>query len=144
MTTFEQPEHADLDWVVHDILEGFDEKSMENIKRLESPEEIFKAGFFFGMSIRNHYGLWHDSNLAKWFKTNTGLHHADDMSMIIEYALWYKVNDQEFDYSPMIKKFEEHWADYGYTIDMQPIPGYKSQVIKYEVHPDGKVRKSEK
>jgi hypothetical protein len=67
----------------------------------------------FGMTLRNNLGLWKETNLTKWFKENTGLTHADDMSTILSKALWHCANGTPYDYAPDVERFKKHWVNQG-------------------------------
>ena len=58
--------------------------SNENRQRLTeiSEEELISFHFSGGLSLRNSWGLWKGSRLAKYFN-EMGIHHPDDMSFII-------------------------------------------------------------
>lgn len=52
-------------------------------------EEHWKLHFGLGMAVRNHFGLWQDNELTRFFRDN-GIDHPDSMSgpFIDGYALY--------------------------------------------------------
>jgi hypothetical protein len=82
--------------------------------RPEDREYIAKEGTAgahhgFGTAMRNCWGLWHDSDLAKHFKTVYGLGHADDMSGMILSAVEAQVKGTAFDANAEAEKYKAHW-----------------------------------
>lgn len=67
----------------------------------------------FGMAMRNGWGLWHDSVLAKHFKDVYGLGHADDMSGLIMGCVLGRVRGEDFDVLAEVEEYKQHWRDYG-------------------------------
>jgi hypothetical protein len=73
--------------------------------------------FGSGMQVRNNWGLWQGSVLAKWFNER-GIFHADDMSGLIFTALEKKVREENFNFDEEAKVYWRYWViDY-------PEPGY--------------------
>ncbi len=63
-----------------------------------------------GQYLRNHWGLWHDSRLAKWFNAK-GVNHADDMSGILLDAWLARLRGEPFDLEAGIRKAQAYWRD---------------------------------
>ena len=63
----------------------------------------------YGTYMRNTWGLWHDSVLAKWFK-NLGILQADDMYGIISKAYFNHVKGLPFDLDAEIKYYQDFWG----------------------------------
>lgn len=63
-----------------------------------------------GQTLRNHWKLWHDSVLAKWFGT-IGIYHADDMSGIILVSYWRAVNGVPIELGEQVKYYQAYWAE---------------------------------
>jgi hypothetical protein len=74
-------------------------------------EKIFVGQYHFGggMGIRNGWGLWADSDLAKHFKA-LGVWHPDDMSGIIFASVYRKVTGRNRDLEGQIKYYQDNWA----------------------------------
>lgn len=66
-----------------------------------------------GRQIRNNWGLWGDSILAKHFKVRFGLGHADDMSGIILRMLDAKYFNKEFDLARKVEFYHSYWIKQG-------------------------------
>lgn len=85
-----------------------------NDLRPEDREYIAKEGTAgvhhdFGMAMRNGWGLWHDSELARHFKTVYGLGHADDMSGMILSSVEAQVKGTAFDANKEAQKYKAYW-----------------------------------
>jgi len=75
----------------------------------ETPEnEIFNYHFSVGMGLRNKWGLWNKSRLAKYFN-NIGIFHPDDMSMIIFKSFWRDLNNKPIQLESQIKYYQDFW-----------------------------------
>ena len=61
-----------------------------------------------GMYLRNIWGLWHGSVLARWFNT-LGIWHADDMSGIVLESLHRKLTNKPIDLAGQVKYYLDHW-----------------------------------
>ncbi len=68
-----------------------------------------------GQQLRNSWGLWHGSDLAKDFVTRFGLVHADDMSGYLLERLWREVHQDAFNYPHAFNgpkcayRYQRHW-----------------------------------
>lgn len=70
----------------------------------------------WGLATRNNWGLWDNgSELSKWF-ANLGVYHADDKSAIILKALYFKLNDREYDINTDILYYQEYWSKMGHDV----------------------------
>ncbi len=61
-----------------------------------------------GRWLRNNWGLWAESSLAKWFNEK-GIHHADDMSGIILTSFWRDINSEPIELEEQIKFYQDFW-----------------------------------
>lgn len=104
---------SSLEEAVDLICSKLDKEEIEFIKG----EEPTAAHFFFGMSMRNAWGLWHDSVLAKYFKQVWGLGHADDMSGMILSALFAKIKGEKF----LAKEESQRYKDYWKNMNIDPL-----------------------
>jgi hypothetical protein len=64
----------------------------------------------FGTGLRNGWGLWTGSILAKWFNEK-GVYHADDMSSIILTSIYRVFNNKEIDLEGQIKYYRDYWEE---------------------------------
>ena len=71
-------------------------------------EEMQGQHHFLGRYLRNEWGLWQESRLAKWFN-NKGIHHADDMSGIILTSFWRELNSEPIKLDEQIKHYQDFW-----------------------------------
>lgn len=68
---------------------------------------------WFGMAMRNAWGLWHNSDLAVSMKDQFGLKHADDLSGLILAGLEQRVNGEPLDVSEEVEHYKKHWINMG-------------------------------
>ena len=87
----------------------------EEIKRTKR-EELFKYHLGIGMDIRNRWRLWHDSELAMWFKKN-GIYHADDMSSLVLDAYWKYLNDMKINLRESVAVLRQNYDKLSASID---------------------------
>lgn len=91
------------------------------LKQLLKPEDVqqLKAGtekdmgkyhFGLGMNLRNGWGLWRGSRLAKWFN-DQGVSHPDDMSGIILVSFWRHLNGKPINLEQQVKHYQDFWKD---------------------------------
>jgi hypothetical protein len=66
--------------------------------------------FGLGMWMRNNWGLWSGSRLAKWFAAK-GVHHPDDMSGIILGAYWAHLHHQPYDLPAQVRRVQAYWIE---------------------------------
>lgn len=76
--------------------------------------------FSVGMNLRNHWGLWHRSLLARWFETHHQIVHADDMSGILLTTLHREVNNKPWEIDEQVKPYKEHWKRLGFVNGVPP------------------------
>jgi hypothetical protein len=60
------------------------------------------------MWMRNNWGLWGGSRLAKWFN-NQGVKHPDDMSGVILDSFWRHLNDKPIKLEEQVKHYQDYW-----------------------------------
>ncbi|MEN6332884.1 MAG: DUF6794 domain-containing protein [Phycisphaerales bacterium] len=64
-------------------------KTLAEIDAMASEDGMARYHFSLGLSMRNEWGLWHDSPLAKHMQ-GLGFTHPDDMSSVILETFWCK------------------------------------------------------
>lgn len=106
---FEATHPKTLDEAVDLIVAGLSPEDVDYVKK----EGLGGQHFFFGMAMRNGWGLWKDSDLAKYFKSTYGLGHADDMSGIILDAVEAKVKGATLDIQAEVQRYKDHWTKTG-------------------------------
>lgn len=78
-------------------------------KMKKDPESnMINYHFNLGMWMRNNWGLWKGSRLAKWFNTK-GITHPDDMSGIILASYWRHLNNKPIMFDKQVKKYQDYW-----------------------------------
>jgi hypothetical protein len=73
-----------------------------------SEDELAQLHHGFGTGLRNSWGLWSNSVLAKWFNQK-GIYHADDMSGIIITSLYRELNDLPWKLKEQIEYYQVYW-----------------------------------
>lgn len=61
-----------------------------------------------GLHLRNKWGSWKGSRLAKWFNS-IGIYHPDDMSGIILSSFWRHLNDKPIGLAEQVKHYQDYW-----------------------------------
>ncbi|MCB9497155.1 MAG: hypothetical protein H6686_09770 [Fibrobacteria bacterium] len=76
------------------------------------PEESGMALFHFGLgtAIRNRWGLWGDSPLAKDLERR-GFQHPDDMSSVLIGTFWCRRHGVEFDLAARAARYARYWEE---------------------------------
>lgn len=93
------------------------ESALKELKKMLRPEllEKMRKGteegmieyhFGLGMWMRNIWGLWSGSDLAKWFNSH-GVKHPDEMSGVILSSLWRDLNGKPLDLDKQLKQASE-------------------------------------
>lgn len=85
--------------------------SPEMLKEIKDTPENTMGGEYhmgLGMWMRNNWGLWAGSRLAKHFN-QIGIFHPDDMSSIIIKGFWHNLNEKKFDLQARVTEFQLYW-----------------------------------
>lgn len=78
------------------------------LKRLSEDEFLGRLHHGFGTWMRNNWGLWAGSRLAKYFNEK-GIFHPDDMSGIILTSYHRRLNKKPIDLEAQIKLYLAYW-----------------------------------
>ncbi len=70
----------------------------------------------FGMHLRNNWGIWGQSELAKNLY-EMGIFHPDDMSAIILDSYQRKLKGEEIKLDEQLKYYQDFWRESGSPID---------------------------
>jgi hypothetical protein len=70
----------------------------------------------FGMYLRNNWGLWGDSPLAKNL-SQLGIFHPDDMTAIILDSYQRKLKGEDIKLQEQLKHYQDFWRDKGIPVD---------------------------
>jgi Domain of unknown function (DUF6794) len=81
-----------------------------DIEKMKSGTEndMIEYHFTLGLWMRNNWGLWGSSRLAKWFNAQ-GVEHPDDMSGIILNSFWRHLNGKPIRLEEQVKYYLEYW-----------------------------------
>jgi len=110
---------TDLD----DALDELDRTTSDADKafvRMAKSSDVFHHGP--GTGLRNNWGLWHNSRLAKWFESR-GIFHADDMSGLILTAWFCRLRGEVFDFEKEKRVYLDHWKRMGCDASGRSIDG---------------------
>jgi len=80
----------------------------EIVKEMRSGTENDMINYHFGLGmwLRNNWGLWSESRLAKYFN-DFGVYHSDNISGIILDSYWRYLNDKPIKFDEQIKYYKE-------------------------------------
>lgn len=97
------------------------EEAMECFKELLSTEEqvefirmaeddLGKLHHFFGMWLRNNWGLWDENSAMCKHMKSLGFLHADDMSGSLIKEYWRRTHGLPSKLAEEIQYYKEYWA----------------------------------
>jgi len=78
--------------------------------RVGTEGEMIHYHFSLGLWMRNNWGLWGGSRLAKWFNAQ-GINHPDDMSGIVLCSFWRHLNSKPIKLDEQVKYYKEYWKN---------------------------------
>lgn len=79
-----------------------------NNMRNSTEDDMIMYHLGLGMWMRNNWGLWGGSRLARWFNAQ-GIKHPDDMSGIILDSFWRHLNNKPIKLDEQIKYYQDYW-----------------------------------
>jgi hypothetical protein len=71
-------------------------------------EDMVRYHMGLGLWLRNNWGLWGGSRLARYFN-GLGVHHPDDMSSIILDTFWRRLNDKPLRLEERVAHSQAYW-----------------------------------
>lgn len=106
-----------LPFVPRDLQETFvalDATLQEDVRRRMLRDDFAwdSQHFGLGLGLRNEWGLWTGSRLAKYFH-GLGIHHPDDMSGIILESYRRRLHGQPLDLEGQLQEYRDYWKKYG-------------------------------
>ena len=95
------------------------EECFNELKKVMTPEQldefknkkednVIEYHHSIGRWIRNNWGLWSESRLAKYFNS-IGIHHPDDMSGIILDSFYRHLNGKDIRLEEQVKYYQDYW-----------------------------------
>jgi TonB family protein len=81
-------------------------EAKEAMRRIPEDAMAGQYHFLVGMWIRNNWGLWDKSRLAKYF-AKLGVEHPDDMSGIVLQCYWRHLNKKPIESELLIAKYKK-------------------------------------
>ncbi|MET0464088.1 MAG: DUF6794 domain-containing protein [Chitinophagaceae bacterium] len=119
------PKPTTLDEAIAYLDTIFVDSVKTSVKKMTEDEFIVSYHFGLGMSMRNNWGLWRGSRLAKHFKA-LGIFHPDDMSGIILTSFHRKLLGKDIDLQGQIRESQNYWR-----ANSVPLPkGYPNGIKK--------------
>lgn len=88
----------------------------EWIKCLTEEQFTRKEHFSLGMGLRNQWGLWHHSELARYFY-DIGIFHPDDMSGIILTSYHRRLSKKPIMLNEQVGYYQAYWTNLGENVD---------------------------
>ena len=73
-------------------------------------KEMVRYHMGVGLWMRNSWGLWRRSRLARNFN-NLGIYHPDDMSGIVLISFWRHLHDEPIRLEEQVKHYQEYWKN---------------------------------
>ena len=98
-------------------------EQLNDFRSLSEDEVIRQCHLGLGMWIRNYWGLWKKSRLAKYFN-NMGIFHPDDMSGIILLSFHRHLHEKDIRLREQLKVY--HWYWKGHQSSPGPIETKRS------------------
>ena len=98
---------ADLDACFKELIAMLAPELVEKM-RAGTEDDMIQHHFGLGLWMRNNWGLWGGSHLAKWFNAR-GIEHPDDMSGIILDSFWRYLNKKPVQLDEQIQGYKEFW-----------------------------------
>jgi hypothetical protein len=96
---------------VHEELERLlPKEELAKIDAMESEDEMIEFHFGAGMGMRNSWGLWGDSRLAKHMR-DLGFTHADDISAVILDTFWCKRHQKDLRIEERVAYYKAYWQE---------------------------------
>ncbi len=96
----------DLEDAMDELDRTINPKDKERIRTSKEDSVMYHHGF--GTGLRNGWGLWGGSRLARWFDER-GIFHPDDMSGIILDAWFNRLRGKPFDFDEKVRGYQEYW-----------------------------------
>ena len=75
-----------------------------------SEGDLWRYHMSLGMWMRNYWGLWAGSRLARYFRT-VGILHPDDMSETILLSYWRRLHAQPFDLLKQARYYQKYYQE---------------------------------
>ena len=97
-----------LDECYAELTKMLSKEEVEKFKNKDEDKATADAHFGLGMWLRNNWGLWQKSRLAKYFN-GMGIFHPDDMSGIILTSFHRHLNNKDIELNKQIKYYQDYW-----------------------------------
>jgi hypothetical protein len=85
----------------HELTKMMPNEEIRHIQAMTNQDQMIEYHTGLGLRLRNEWGLWHESRLARYF-TKLGVEHPDGMSGLILVTFWYKLHGMHYDLKTMI------------------------------------------
>ena len=98
----------DLEGCLDRLADRPDRNGRERFKSWPEEDVVGRTHFGLGLWMRNNWGLWSDSPLARHFN-QMGIFHADDMSAIIMLSHYRRLNGKDIGLAEQVAFYENWW-----------------------------------
>lgn len=88
----------------------FPPKELEEFRTMSEEDMVIKYHFSTGLWIRNNWGLWTGSRLARYFNS-MGIKRAEEMSIVILTSFHRYLNQREIDLEGQIREIGRYQKD---------------------------------
>ena len=97
----------DLDDAHQELTKMLPTEEIQHIRVMTNQDQMIEYHMGLGLRLRNEWGLWHESRLARYF-TKLGVEHPDGMSALILATFWCKLHGMHYNPGNMIGDPKEH------------------------------------
>jgi hypothetical protein len=91
----------------HELAKMLPTDEIQHIQAMTNRHQMVEYHMGLGLRLRNEWGLWHESRLARYF-TKLGVDHADGMSALILATFWCKLHGVHYNLGKMTRSPKEH------------------------------------
>jgi hypothetical protein len=99
---------TNLDDAHRELASMLSAREIEHIMAMTNEDMMIEYHMSLGLGLRNQWGLWHSSRLARYFN-ELDVYHPDDMSGIILGTFWCKLHNQPFGLDTRIRSAQDYW-----------------------------------
>lgn len=104
-----EPVPNDLPEALELLTKLCDAETLAQLRASKEETEMYRLHHGLGTGLRNRWGLWGGSPLAKRFQA-MGVFHPDDMSAIILRSFWRKLHDRPIELETQAAAARRYWA----------------------------------
>ncbi|MER2566650.1 MAG: DUF6794 domain-containing protein [Myxococcaceae bacterium] len=103
-----EPVPNDLPEALELLTKLCDAETLAQLRASKEETDMYRLHHGLGMGLRNRWGLWGGSPLAKRFQA-MGVFHPDDMSSIVLRSFWRKLHDRPIELEAQAAAARRYW-----------------------------------